>query len=138
MTLASDRSQAKVIFSYIEALIDSVPMLKKEIELDSKGKEKRGREWIHLKSGVSIEVHTSNYRSVRGRTVAACVLDEVAFWKDRAHGTSPQEGGQERLRNRLMVSFTDEELRMLERRAGGEPLASVLREIVLRSLKRGK
>ncbi len=37
-----------------------------------------------------------------------------------------------------MVSFTDDELRLLQRRAGSRPIASVLREIVLRSLKRRK
>jgi len=34
---------------------------------------------LELKNGVTIGVFTSNYRSVRGRTLAACLCDEVAF-----------------------------------------------------------
>ena len=32
-------------------------------------------------NGVSIEVHTSSFRAVRGRTVVCCLCDEVAFWR---------------------------------------------------------
>ena len=59
MVLAPDRRQSRVIFKYIEALIDGVPMLAAMVE-------SRTKESIHLTNGVSIEVHTANYRAVRG------------------------------------------------------------------------
>ena len=37
-------------------------------------------EEIELSTGLTIEVHTSNYRSTRGYTLAFCICDEAAFW----------------------------------------------------------
>ena len=46
---------------------------------------------------------------------------------------------RERLRNRIMVGFTDAEYEALERAAGSEALAAFVRRIVTRSLaRRGK
>jgi hypothetical protein len=42
---------------------------------------------IELENDVIIMVKTSDYRTIRGLTVAAAVLDEVAFWD--SEGTSP-------------------------------------------------
>ena len=41
----------------------------------------RTAESVELTNGVTIEVHTASFRSVRGYTVVSCVLDEVAFWR---------------------------------------------------------
>ena len=43
---------------------------------------------------------------------------------------------KERRRNRIMLSFTDEEYAKLERAAGEVPVATYARSIVLRSLAR--
>jgi hypothetical protein len=56
----------------------------------------------------------------------------------RANVGRPAKPAAKRLRNRLMVSFTDAEIRSLEKKAGGRPMSEVIREIVLRSLKRRK
>jgi hypothetical protein len=37
---------------------------------------------IELKGGVTIEVVTRSYQTVRGRSVCVAVLDELAFWRD--------------------------------------------------------
>ena len=37
---------------------------------------------IELKNGIVIAVHSNSFRTVRGRTLVACVFDEVSFWKD--------------------------------------------------------
>jgi hypothetical protein len=75
MLLAADRRQANVIKRYTESLIDNVPMLQQLVA-------HRTRESIQLTNGISIEIHTSNYRSVRGYTIVAAIADEVAFWRD--------------------------------------------------------
>lgn len=48
----------------------------------------------------------------------------------------PPKDAHERLRNRLMVSFTDRELEALEREAGEERPSALVRRVVLRYLAR--
>jgi hypothetical protein len=73
MVLAADRRQARVVFRYIAGLLDGVPMLAQMIE-------RRRTEAIDLGNRITIEVHTASFRAVRGYTVCAAILDEVAFW----------------------------------------------------------
>lgn len=72
--MATDRSQAKVALQYIHGLFDQSPVLRGMII-------KRNAESLELNNRVCIEVSTSNYRAVRGRTLLACVFDEVAFFR---------------------------------------------------------
>jgi ribosomal protein L37AE/L43A len=74
MVLAADRRQARVIFNYVSSFLES-PLLKGLVLAKRK-------ESIELSNGVRIEVHTSNYKSVRGVTLIAAILDELAFWMD--------------------------------------------------------
>lgn len=82
MVIAADRKQARVVLRYIVAIFETVPMLRAMIE-------SRTKEAIHLTNGVSIEVHTCNFRSVRGYTCAAVIADEVAFWSSDEAGANP-------------------------------------------------
>jgi hypothetical protein len=71
--VATDRKQARIIVRYIRALLSQVLMLARLIE----------REWAEgfdLSNRVTIEVATASFRSVRGYTLAAVLLDELAFW----------------------------------------------------------
>ena len=70
MVLAADREQARVVFGYIEALLEQVPMLAALIA-------HRTKEEITLTNRITIRVHTASFRSVRGFTVVAAILDEV-------------------------------------------------------------
>jgi hypothetical protein len=74
MVIAADRKQARVVFRYIEGLLDGVPMLAALIQ-------RRTRDAIYLRNRVVIEVHTANFRAVRGYTVVAAICDEIAFWR---------------------------------------------------------
>lgn len=74
MVLAADRRQARVIFRYVKALIEAVPMLRELLVKEPTA------ESIDLTTGISVEIHTSSFRAVRGYTVVACVCDEIAFW----------------------------------------------------------
>src|SRR5690348_4150736 len=66
MILASDRKQAQVILRYVRALINEVSMLRAKVERET-------QDGIELDNQVSIEVHTSSFRAVRGYTVVACL-----------------------------------------------------------------
>lgn len=74
MVLAVDRDQARVILRYIAAFFDGVPALAELVVA-------RTAESLDLANGISIEVHTSSFRSVRGRTLVAALADEIAFWR---------------------------------------------------------
>lgn len=74
MVIAQDRPQARIIFRYIKSLINNIPLLKKRIRGDT-------AESIELQWDVVIEVRTASFRGVRGYTIIAALLDEIAFWK---------------------------------------------------------
>jgi Phage Terminase len=74
MLLASDRRQARVLIRYVKAFLERVPMLRAMIENET-------ADSIALNNGITIEVHTASFRSVRGYTVVAAICDEIAFWR---------------------------------------------------------
>jgi hypothetical protein len=82
VVLAADRRQAKVIFTYVEALIDHVPMLA-ALVVD------RTKDSLTLSNGVLIEIATADFKTIRGRTIVAAILDEVAFWATGAEAANP-------------------------------------------------
>ena len=65
-------------------LLDGSPMLARLIE-------RRTADAIDLTNGVTIEVHTASFRSVRGYTVVGAVLDEVAFWRSEDSANPDRE-----------------------------------------------
>lgn len=70
--LAVDRKQAALCLGYIKAMMQQ-PKLSSLVR-------KELPDGIELRNRLVIEVTTNDKRRVRGRTVVACVLDEVAFW----------------------------------------------------------
>lgn len=82
LVIAADRKQARVIMRYVVGLLEGVPMLRTQIE-------RQTTESIDLLRGVTIEVSTASFRSVRGYTVAAALLDEVAFWRTDEASANP-------------------------------------------------
>ena len=43
----------------------------------------------HARNNIVIEVHTASYRSVRGYTVVAALLDEIAYWPIDENASEP-------------------------------------------------
>jgi hypothetical protein len=84
MVVAADRRQARVVLRYIAGLINGVPMLKAMVERTT-------AEAIHLTNGISLEVHTANFRAVRGYTIVAAICDEIAFWPSEESATPDVE-----------------------------------------------
>jgi hypothetical protein len=73
VVIAVDRRQARVIMRYIKALLAGVPMLARLIEGET-------AESVDLSCRVSIEVHTASFKTTRGYTAVAVLLDELAFF----------------------------------------------------------
>ena len=71
MILGSDRRQCRVILQYVAAFL-SVPMLASMVRTKLK-------ESIELVNNITIEIHTASFRAVRGYTICACLLDELAY-----------------------------------------------------------
>jgi len=72
--IAADRRQARNVFRYVNGLLDGCPMLARLVA-------SRTAESVELTTGVSIEVHTASFRSIRGYTVIGAVCDEIAYWR---------------------------------------------------------
>jgi hypothetical protein len=74
LVLAADRRQAQSIMRYANALCTEVPLLAARVERST-------TEEIEFRGRVGIEVATASYRTVRGRTLIAGLLDEIAFFR---------------------------------------------------------
>src|SRR5699024_5585101 len=93
--VAADRRQARVVMRYVDGLIDGNPMLARMVT-------KRATESIELSNRTVIEVGTCSIRTLRGYTLAAAILDEIAFWSRKPHHerstpTYPRESSMKRL-----------------------------------------
>jgi hypothetical protein len=82
MVIAADRRQARVIMRYCLGLLRAVPMLRQLIVGQT-------AESVSLRNRIVIEVHTASFRSTRGYTVVAALLDELAFWATDEASSSP-------------------------------------------------
>ena len=78
--LAVDRDQARVALDYVKAFFTQpiLAQLVRKVTTDS----------IELTNNLAIEITTNDRRPVRGRTVIAAVLDEVAHWRSE-ESTNP-------------------------------------------------
>jgi hypothetical protein len=74
MVIATDRRQARTIFRYARALLSQVPLLAAMVERETS-------DAIDLTNGITIEILTANFRTVRGYTLVAALCDELAFWR---------------------------------------------------------
>ena len=84
LVLAMSVDQARVVFNYCLGFLTESETLRKEI-VDVTRSE------ICLRNGITVAVHANSFRSVRGRSLVACVLDEVCFWRDDSTATPDSE-----------------------------------------------
>jgi len=80
MVIASDRRQARAVMRYISGLVNENPMLRRMVLRENS-------EAIEFDNRAAIEVHTASHRAVRGYTLSAAILDEIAFW--HVEGANP-------------------------------------------------
>lgn len=88
--VAADQKQARVVMHYVRALC-ALPEIKPYVH-------RILRDTIELKNGLNCEVHTASYRTLRGYTIIAAVLDEVAFWRDESTSENPDSAILDALR----------------------------------------
>jgi phage terminase large subunit-like protein len=84
LVLAASQDQARVVFDYAKAFLESSPVLAQEIEEITRNE-------IRLVNGIVISTHANTYRTVRGRTLVAAIFDEVAIWRDELSATPDVE-----------------------------------------------
>jgi hypothetical protein len=82
MIIAQDRAQARNIKRFISGLLRATPMLRRMIEEET-------AESIRLRNRIVVEIHTASYRSTRGYTIVAALLDEVAVWESDERSANP-------------------------------------------------
>lgn len=89
--LAADRRQARIVMGYLKALCQ-LPAFHPYLHRIT------GREGVELHTGVNIEISTASFRTIRGFTVPAAILDEIAFWRDESTSTNPDSAILDALR----------------------------------------
>jgi hypothetical protein len=80
LCLAVDRVQARTIHSYSKAYFDRISALKPLVKRET-------NDGFELSTGAEVSILASNFRSVRGRTVALALLDECAYMGSEEHNT---------------------------------------------------
>ncbi len=70
--VAPDRETAKIIKGYTTAFFETIPSLRDMIRRETK-------DLVELKNFVDIAILTDDFRTVRGRPILACILDEVSM-----------------------------------------------------------
>lgn len=73
MAIAADRKQARSVMRYVSGLVNGNAMLRQSVVRETS-------EGFEFDNRAVIEVHTASHRAVRGYTLSAVVLDEIAFW----------------------------------------------------------
>jgi hypothetical protein len=82
--IANDRLQARIIKDYVSGIMTGSPVLRSMVTSDLK-------ETIELRNGVVISIKTASYRTLRGFTVLAAILEEVAFWRSEESANPDRE-----------------------------------------------
>lgn len=73
--IASDRRQARQLMNYVKGLVADSPMIAAEVTNET-------QETVSFAHRVNLEVHTTSFRSTRGYSYAAVILDELSFFRD--------------------------------------------------------
>jgi hypothetical protein len=85
LLIAADKKQARVSLRYLRSLLVQHGLLKQLVSRDI-------GEIIELTTGTTIEILAASFRTTRGYSVAAIILDELAFFKgDEGSTTDPDE-----------------------------------------------
>jgi hypothetical protein len=84
LVLAATQDQAKTVFQYCAGFIEASEALRREVVSITAHE-------IRLRNNTVIGVHVNSYRTIRGKTLLACIFDETAFWRDESSATPDVE-----------------------------------------------
>ncbi|MDD8014059.1 MAG: hypothetical protein PHX45_00080 [Acidobacteriota bacterium] len=82
--VANDKAQAGIIKAYISGIFQRVKCLKPLVE-------KETVETLELKNGINVAVKTASFRAIRGYTILAAILEEIAFWRSEESANPDKE-----------------------------------------------
>lgn len=82
--IAVDKAQAGIIKAYVSGIFHRVKCLRELIA-------KETQEALELKNGISIAVKTASFRSVRGYTILAAILEELSFYRSEDSANPDKE-----------------------------------------------
>jgi len=71
--IAPTRKQGRIVKNYLRAIFDATSLLRNEIESET-------QEGFLLSNGVLVEILVGDWRAVRGYTLLAAIVDEIAFF----------------------------------------------------------
>ena len=73
--VAADRKQARQLMNYVKGLIADSRVIANEVSSET-------ADSITFTHRVQLEIHVTSFRSTRGYSYAAVILDEMAFYRD--------------------------------------------------------
>jgi hypothetical protein len=76
LALSASRDQSQVVFQYVRGFLEASPILRQEI-VNAKASE------IELRGNITVAVHSSSYRTLRGKTLLAQSVQAMAMAQDR-------------------------------------------------------
>ena len=82
LVIAPDQRQASGILGYAEGALEESPVLRQRIV-------RRTADTIELKGNIFIEVRAASFRRLRGSTLVAGLLDEIAFFMPDETSSNP-------------------------------------------------
>lgn len=82
MLISADRAQSQTLLRYCKGVLNSNALFQQYIAEELK-------ESIQLTNQIKIEVMSASFRSIRGRSVVACLMDEIAFWRTADSAANP-------------------------------------------------
>lgn len=82
--VATDRLQARVVKNYISGIFQQNDLFRRMVA-------KETAESIQLKNNITIEIKTCSYRGIRGYTILAAILEEIAFWRSELTANPDRE-----------------------------------------------
>jgi len=82
LLMAQNVRAANVVANYIKGKIEKSPILSQHV-VASRALE------LDLDNGITIAIHPSSFRAIRGLSVVTCICDEVAFWFTETEYANP-------------------------------------------------
>jgi len=84
LALACDRDQARIVLDYTRSFFTDIEPLRAMVTRETKT-------GLELSNNVEITIATNDFRSIRGRSILCCIMDELAFYQSDNTARPDQE-----------------------------------------------